>query len=63
MAIFDWNGDGKKDIWDTAIEYEVFNQIFGDENDEEEEDDEVSIDDWFDDDSPEMCPGNPGPDD
>lgn len=62
MAIFDWNGDGKKDIWDTAIEYEVFNQIFGDENDEED-DDEVSIDDWFDDDSPEMCPGNPGPDD
>ena len=60
MAIFNWNGDVKKDIWDTAIEYEVFNQIFGDEN---EEDDEVSIDDWFDDDSPEMCPGNPGPDD
>jgi len=42
MAIFDWNGDGKKDIWDTAIEYEIYKQVMGDddENDSDSPDDE-----------------------
>ena len=34
MAIFDWNGDGKKDIWDTAIEYEIYKSIFEDDDEE-----------------------------
>ena len=44
MAIFDWNGDGKKDIWDTAIEYEIYKQMFPDD---EEKDDYDSDDDDF----------------
>ncbi|HKM22415.1 MAG TPA: hypothetical protein VJZ01_10290 [Lachnospiraceae bacterium] len=24
MALFDWNGDGKKDIYDNLIEYQVY---------------------------------------
>jgi len=43
MAIFDWNGDGKKDIWDTAIEYEIYKQMFGE--DEEKDSDEDGEDD------------------
>ena len=45
MAIFDWNGDGKKDIWDTAIEYEIYNQMFGD--DDENDSDSLDEDDDF----------------
>ena len=45
MAIFDWNGDGKKVIWDTAIEYEIYNQMFGEDkekdSDEDGEDEEL----------------------
>ena len=41
MSIFDWNGDGKKDIWDSAIEYEIYKQMF----EEEDEKDPDSLDD------------------
>ena len=30
MAFFDWNHDGKKDIWDTLYEYEMYRHMFPD---------------------------------
>lgn len=45
MAIFDWNGDGKRDIRDTAIEYEIYKQMFPD--DEKKDDSDSDDDDDF----------------
>lgn len=44
MAFFDWNGDGKKDLFDTAIEYEIYKQVF-ENDDEKDETDDFGFDD------------------
>lgn len=31
MAMRDWNGDGKNDFWDTAMEYYIANDFFEDD--------------------------------
>jgi hypothetical protein len=36
MALFDWNGNGKRDVFDAAIEYEIFNQVFDDDDEKDE---------------------------
>ena len=47
MAFFDWDGDGKKDIWDTAMEYKIYKSIFEDDDEEENADDlDDSTDDF-----------------
>lgn len=48
MALFDWNGNGKRDIFDTAIEFEIFKNIFGND-DEKDETDDFGFDDADDD--------------
>ena len=48
MALFDWNGNGKKDIFDAAIEYEIFKNVF-DDDDEKDETDGFGFDDADDD--------------
>lgn len=32
MARFDWNRDGKKDIFDSMIEYEVYKHVMGEDD-------------------------------
>ncbi|MBR2278354.1 MAG: hypothetical protein IJ872_03975 [Eubacterium sp.] len=47
MSLLDWNGDGKKDIWDTAIEYQIYKSIFEKDDDENDSYDSDSFDDDF----------------
>ncbi len=48
MAFFDWNNDGKKDIFDSMMDYQSYNAMFGDE-DEDNETDSLFDDGVFDD--------------
>jgi len=48
MELFDWNGNGKRDIFDAAIEYEIFKNVF-DDDDEKDETDGFGFDDADDD--------------
>lgn len=41
MAFFDWNGNGKKDMADDFIEYNIFKACFEEENEEVDEFDEL----------------------
>ena len=34
MAIFDWNGDGKKDIYDDLLEYQIYKETTGHTDDD-----------------------------
>lgn len=45
MALFDWNVDGKNDIFDTAIEYEIFKSVFEDDDENNIDDTDFEIDD------------------
>ncbi len=47
MAFYDWNKDGKKDIQDDFIEYNIYKACTEDENDND--DLFYSDDDFFDD--------------
>ena len=35
MAFFDWNLDGKKDMFDDLVEYKIFEEIINEDNEEE----------------------------
>ena len=46
MTIFDWNQDGKRDMQDEFLEYNIFKACTGDDDDN---DDLFDSDDEFDD--------------
>ena len=45
----DWNGDGKHDIFDDMLEFEIFQRVMKDDSDSDDEADD-DFDDDFDDD-------------
>ena len=32
MSLYDWNGDGKKDLSDDYIEYNIYNEVMNDDD-------------------------------
>ena len=51
MAFFDWNYDGKTDMQDEFLEYNIFKACTEDEDNDDlfDSDDEFNEDDFFDD--------------
>ena len=36
MALFDWNGNGKDDFFDHMMDYQVYKETFGKDDDEDD---------------------------
>ena len=39
MALFDWNMDGKKDMFDSFLEYQIYNECMKDDSDHDDDSD------------------------